>query len=204
MVGHVERFNPVIQELEKILNDEEIIAVTIDRCSPMDMRISDTDVIYDLMIHDVDILLNAILPGKAIDQLYAIGRTSYNEKHVDYVQAIFKFNNGVQASVISSRTTEDKIRKVKIHCKDAFVDCDLLHKSIMISRRTHYRLDTGYSPIYKQENILERVFVPNVEPLRHELAYFAECIRTGKNDINNGRSACLDLQALDQIRELVY
>ena len=56
MVGHVERFNPVVQELEKILNDEEVLAVSIERCSPMDLRISDTDVIYDLMIHDVDIL----------------------------------------------------------------------------------------------------------------------------------------------------
>lgn len=204
MVGHVERFNPVVQELGKILNDEEIIAVTIERCSPIDMRISDTDVIYDLMIHDIDILLNAILSGEKIKDIYAIGRTSYNEKNVDYVQAIFKFENNVQASVISSRTTEDKIRKIKIHCKDAFVDCDLLHKSIMISRRTHYRLDTGYSPIYKQENVIERVFVPNIEPLRHELAYFAESVRTGKGGINSGESASLDLQVLDRIRELVY
>ncbi len=204
MVGHVERFNPVVQELGKILNDEEIIAVTIERCSPMDMRISDADVIYDLMIHDIDILLNAILPAEAIDELHAIGRTSYNEKNVDYVQAIFKFSNKVQASVISSRTTEDKIRKISIHCKDAFVDCDLLHKSILISRRTHYRLDTGYSPIYKQENVIERVFVPNIEPLRYELAYFAQCIETGKSDINNGESASRDLKILDQIRKLVY
>lgn len=204
MVGHVERFNPVVQELGKILNDEEIVAVTIERCSPMDMRISDTDVIYDLMIHDIDILLNAILPEASLNELYAIGRTSYNEKNVDYAQAIFKFNNNVQASVISSRTTEDKIRKIKIHCKEAFIDCDMLHKSIMISRRTHYRLDTGYSPIYKQENVIERVFVPNIEPLRDELSYFAESIRTGREGINNGKSASLDLQILDKIRKLIY
>ena len=204
MVGHVERFNPVVQELGKILIDEAIIAIEIERCSPMDMRISDTDVIYDLMIHDVDILLNAILPGGKIKDLFAIGRTSYNKENVDYVQAIFKFDNNVQASVISSRTTEDKIRKIKIHCKDAFIDCDLLHKSIMISRKTHYRLDTGYSPIYKQENVIERVFVPNIEPLRHELSYFAESIRTKKGEINNGASASLDLQVLDEIRKKVY
>ena len=107
----MERFNPVVQELAKILNNEEIIAVTIERCSPMDLRIGDTDVIYDLMIHDVDILLNAILPESKLKDLYAIGRTSYNEKNVDYVQAIFKFEDTIQASIISSRTTEDKIRK---------------------------------------------------------------------------------------------
>lgn len=204
MVGHVERFNPVVQELAKILNNEEIIAVTIERCSPMDLRIGDTDVIYDLMIHDVDILLNAILPESKLKDLYAIGRTSYNEKNVDYVQAIFKFEDTIQASIISSRTTEDKIRKIKVHCKEAYVDCDLLHKSIMISRRTHYHLDTGYSPVYKQENILERVFVPNVEPLKMELAYFADSIRTGAAFINTGKKASLDLQVLDKIKGLIY
>ena len=74
----------------------------------------------------------------------------------------------------------------------------------MISRKTHYRLDTGYSPIYKQENVIERVFVPNIEPLRHELSYFAESIRTKKGGINNGVSASLDLQVLDEIRKKVY
>lgn len=204
MVGHVERFNPVVQELTKILNNEEIIAVTIERCSPMDLRIGDTDVIYDLMIHDVDILLNAIIPECKLKDLYAIGRTSYNERNVDYVQAIFKFENSVQASIVSSRTTEDKIRKIKVHCKEAYIDCDLLHKSIMISRRTHYHLDTGYSPVYKQENILERVFVPNVEPLKMELSYFADSIRAGAAFINTGRKASLDLQVLDQIKNLIY
>lgn len=63
MVGHVERFNSAVLELEKILENEEIVAVNIERCSSMDTRIQDTDVVYDLMIHDVDILLNAILPG---------------------------------------------------------------------------------------------------------------------------------------------
>ena len=204
MVGHVERFNPVVQELEKILKNEEIIAVTIERCSPMDMRISDTDVIYDLMIHDIDILLNAVLLDLRFDKVHAFGRTSYNEKNVDFVQAIFKFENKIQASVISSRTTEDKIRKINVHCKEAFIECDLLHKTITISRRTHYKLDTGYSPVYKQENVIERVFVPNVEPLKVELSCFANSIAEGKALRNNGEMAKRDLEVLDKIKQLVY
>lgn len=204
MVGHVERFNPVVQELEKILKNEEIIAVTIERCSPMDMRISDTDVIYDLMIHDIDILLNAVLPDVRFEKVHAFGRTVYNEKNVDFVQAIFKFENKVQASVISSRTTEDKIRKINVHCKDAFIDCDLLHKTITISRRTHYRLDTGYNPVYKQENVIEKVFVPNVEPLKEELKCFSESIEKRKALRNNGETARRDLEVLDKIKQLIY
>lgn len=204
MVGHVERFNPVVVELEKILHNEKVIAVTIERCSPMDMRISDTDVIYDLMIHDVDILLNAVMPGHKIKRLYASGRTSYNEKNVDYVQAMLDFDNEVRASVIASRTTEQKIRSIQVHCMDSFINCDLLTKSILISRKTHYHLDTGYNPTYRQENVLERVFVPHYEPLRKELACFAEEIRNGAAVKNTAQEACEDLRVLDQIKEQIY
>lgn len=204
MVGHVERFNPVVIELEKILKNEKIIAVTIERCSPMDKRISDTDVIYDLMIHDVDILLHSIMPSHKIKHLYASGRTSYNEKNVDYVQAMFDFDTGVRASIIASRTTEQKIRSIQVHCMDSFISCDLLTRSIVISRKTHYHLDTGYNPTYRQENILERVFVPNYEPLRKELACFADEIRNGAVTKNTAQEACEDLRILDQIKEQVY
>lgn len=200
MVGHVERFNPVVQELEKILDNEQVLAIEIERCSPMDRRINDTDVIYDLMIHDIDILLNAIMPGYQVKNLHAFGRTAYNERYADYVQAIFKFDNNVQASIVSSRTTEDKIRKISIHCADAFISCDLLHKTITISRRTHYKLDTGYNPVYKQENVIEQVFVPNVEPLKMELLHFAECVNKGESLLNDGISAARDLEYLDKIK----
>lgn len=188
MVGHVERFNPVVLELEKILGSEEIIAVTMERCSPMDMHISDTDVIYDLMIHDMDILLNAVFPGLPLHKVHAFGRTSYNEKNFDYVQAIFQFENKAQASIISSRATEDKIRRINVHCKEAYIECDLMHKAITISRNTHH----------------QKVFVPDVEPLEAELSCFASSIAAGKALQNSGETAVKDLEVLDEIRNLVY
>lgn len=140
MTGHVERFNPVVQKLEKILAGEDIIAVTMERCSPMDMHISDTDVIYDLMIHDIDILLNVIFPGLQLNKVHAFGRTSYNTKNVDFVQAIFKFENEAQASIISSRTTDDRIRKINVHCKKSYIECDLLHNTLTISGKKYLSL----------------------------------------------------------------
>ena len=204
MVGHIERFNAVVQELEKILNNEEIIAATIERCSPMDIRIKDTDVIYDLMIHDIDILLNAIVPDQKLIEIHSFGRTAYNEINVDFVQTIFKFANCVQASIIASRTTEEKIRMVEVHCKDSLIKCDLLNKTITISRKTHYKLDTGYNPIYRQENVVEKVFVPNIEPLKAELMHFADCIEGGAVPYTNGESAVKSLKCLDEIRNQVY
>ena len=201
MVGHVERFNPVIIELEKILENENIIAVTIERCSPKDIRISDTDVISDLMIHDVDILVNALNPNVNIVKRFSLGRTVYSNKYIDYAQTLLEFDNGVLASVTASRTTEDKIRMIKLHCKESFIYADLLNKTITISSKTRYKLDTGYNPSYRQENMIERVFVPNTESLKNELIHFANCITSGESCKTDGRSAAKSLMLLDQIRD---
>ena len=184
MTGHVERFNPVVQKLEKILAGEDIIAVTMERCSPMDMHISDTDVIYDLMIHDIDILLNVIFPGLQFNKVHAFGRTSYNTKNVDFVQAIFKFENEAQASIISSRTTDDRIRKINVHCKKSYIECDLLHNTLTISGK--------------------KVFIPNEIPLEAELSCFANSIAAGKALQNSAEASKRDLEVLDKISHLVY
>ena len=204
MVGHVERFNNAIIELEKVLQNEEIIAVQMERCSSMDRRISDTDVVYDLMIHDMDILLNSILPGRKIQAMSSFGKTVYSDGFKDFVQSTMQFEDGVVASVICSRATEDKIRVARIHCKNAYIVADLLNKSLTISRKTEMKLDVGYSPVYRQENIMERVFVPGKEPLKEELLHFHQCIETGCVSRTNGESAAKSIKVLDAIKAQIY
>lgn len=204
MVGHIERYNPVVLELERVLQNEEILAVNISRCSPMDLHINDADVIYDLMIHDVDILINSLNSGSGIESLSAVGRTVYNKSFADYVEALFRFDNGVLASVTSSRATEDKIRTIDIHCRGAFIKADMLNRTITLSRKTSYHLDVGYDPTYRQENVTERVFVPSAESLRNELSHFADCIDFGVPCRTSPESALQSLRVLDRIRERIY
>lgn len=203
-VGHVERFNPVVLELEKIVKNEDVVAVHIERCSSMDKRISDTDVVYDLMIHDVDILVNGLMAGIPPVSVISQGTKVYSQNFMDYVESLFKFENGVVASIVSSRTTESKIRKIEIHCKNSYVDADLLNRTIQISRKTTYNLDIGYNPVYRQENIVERVFVSNEEPLRAELKHFYECILESKPAKTSGVSALKSVKVLDTIKEQLY
>lgn len=204
MVGHVERYNPVVTELEKILSEEKLISVEINRCSPMDRRISDTDVIYDLMIHDVDILVNSINNKSQIMKMGAVGTTSYNETLKDYVQALFHFEDGVVASIISSRVTESKVRTIKLHCENAYVEADLLHRTITLARKTKYSLDIGYNPTYKQENVKEEIFVPNIESLKAEQLHFFDCIKNNKKPKTDGNSALKSMKILDEIKKAVY
>ena len=203
-VGHVERFNPVVLELEKIVKNEDVVAVHIERCSSMDRRISDTDVVYDLMIHDVDILVNGLMSGADVTSVISQGVKVYSQNYMDYVESLFKFDNGVVASVVSSRTTESKIRKIEIHCRNAFVDADLLNRTLTISRKTTYNLDIGYDPVYRQENIVEKVFVSNEEPLKAELKHFHKCINESKPAKTSGKSAVRSVKILDTIKEQLY
>lgn len=203
-VGHVERFNPVVLELEKIVRNEDVVAVHIERCSPMDRRISDTDVVYDLMIHDIDILVNGLMPDANVSAIVSQGAKVYSENFMDYVESLFKFDNGVVASVVSSRTTESKIRRIQLHCRNSYIDADLLNRTLMISRKTTYTLDIGYDPAYRQENIVEKVFVSNEEPLKAELKHFHNCIEESKPAKTSGKSAVKSVKVLDAIKEQLY
>lgn len=203
-VGHVERFNPVVLELEKIIKNEEVVAVHIERCSSMDKRISDTDVVYDLMIHDVDILVNGLVRDAEVESIHSYGTKVYSDQYMDYVESMMRFDNGTIASVISSRTTENKIRKIYIHCKNSFIDADLLNRTLMICRKTTYNLDVGYDPVYRQENIVEKVFVSNEEPLKSELKMFHDCILNNCLPKTNGESAVKSIKLLDLIKNDLY
>lgn len=204
MCGHVERFNPVVQELQKILANSEIIAIEARRCSPWNGRINDVDVMFDLMIHDMDIVINALCTEE-IESMSAAGNVVNSDDMLDYAHAVIRFNNGVLASVTSSRVTEDKIREINVHTRDAFIRADLLHRTLTITRRTSYDVAlNGSAPLYRQENVTERVFVAQVEPLRQELLHFAHCIRTGQTPVVNGESSTRALSAIEQAARQCY
>jgi len=202
-VGHVERFNPVVSEVEKIIEREEVLAINTRRFSPKDLRINDSDVIQDLLIHDLDIVLNGLNKSK-IKKLYANGRTAYNESLVDYAHSIIEFEDGVLATLEASRTTEDKVRDINIHTANSFIRMDLLNKTLMITRKTSHTLDTWYSPTYRQENITEKVFIPIIEPLRAELLDFADCIQNGQIPLTDGAKAFYVLQIIDEMQKQIY
>jgi len=202
-VGHVEQFNPVVSEVEKILKNEVMIAVNARRFSPKDTRINDADVLQDLLIHDLDIILNSLNKSQ-IKKLYANGRTAYNKDLVDYAHSLIEFEDRMLATVEASRTTEDKVREIDIHTTNSFIRMDLLNKTLLITRRTNYKLDTGYSPTYRQENIIERVFIPIVEPLRAELLDFLDCIRNNRQPRTDGAKALYALKIIDEMKAKIY
>lgn len=203
-VGYVERFNPVVKALADIVQDMEIVAVEAHRCSPFDSRIYDVDVVADLMIHDLDIVMNAIGLGVP-KKVTAIGKKVHTSSFADYAQATASFKNEVIASVTTSRSTEDKIRTICVHAKGAYIEGDLLNRTLLIKRGTSYLEDVRAASIkYMQSNITEQVVLPNVEPLKEEMLAFGRSVSDDEPPEVGVEQVLQTMRVLDEVEKAIY
>lgn len=198
MVGHIERYNPVISELLKVLENERIFALSFRRLSPFDPRTGDASVVEDLMIHDIDLL--CALVDAPVLRITSQGLCIHSNK-ADYVQTQFSFENGIIADVTASRITESKVRRLEVTAQNAYIVADLLNRTVDIMRQTRFLPGMERGVSYRQENVVEKVFVPMGEPLRTEFSHFAECVMSGVQPRTDGESALKALTICERITE---
>jgi predicted dehydrogenase len=193
-VGHIELFNPTVRVLRNILANEEIIAVDVHRMSPFNMRNLNVDVVQDLMIHDLYILYELL--NDKIDHFFALGRQFENTtKHAIVVS---KFKSGIIAQLTASFKTEEKVRTIRIITNKAFIQANLLDRKIVISRSTNFFVSSG-STAYSQQNIIEKVSVPEQEPLKMQLIDFIDCIKTNREPTVTGEDGAIALSISNKI-----
>ena len=174
-VGHIERFNPAYIELKHVTEDMRLIGINMRRLSPADTSNTDVDVVRDLMIHDLDLVMDLV--GMDIEGLNAWGR-SINTGAIDHAVASISFEDGPIATLFASRVTEQKVRAIEVIAEGAYVEADLLNKSVLVHRRTFPQyLDERNITSYRQESVIERIHVPMFEPLMLELRHFVDCVR---------------------------
>lgn len=177
-VGHVERFNPALEALEKELKNPRFLEVT--RLSPYPNRSIDIGVVLDLMIHDLEIVLHLVRsPVKSIDPV-GIAVLSRGE---DIANVRIHFENGCVANLTASPISRDKVRKIRIFQEDAYL-------SLNYQKQNGYMLRLNGKEIKKH-----RVRVIKGEPLHRELAAFIDCARYGNQPRVTGyeAAAALDL-----------
>lgn len=170
-VGFIERFNPAVQALKTVLDrTERVISLDFTRTSKVSARITDVDVVTDLMIHDIDLALYLNGPATSV-AAHGFARGSM----IDFASALITHENGQFSRIQASRVTDKKIRHIEGTCVDMFVDCDLLRKEILIHRQAESR-DSGSLP-YAVSAIQETVAVPPQEALLTELqAFMTSCL----------------------------
>lgn len=169
-VGFIERYNPAVQALKMVLEkSEQIISVDFTRTNKVSSRITDVDVITDLMIHDIDLALYLNGPAKSVSA-HGFAHGSM----IDFASALITHENGQFSRIQASRVTDKKKRQIEATCVDMFVDCDLLRKEIIINRQSEIK--QGYALPYTISAIQEAVAVPPQEALLSELqGFMASC-----------------------------
>ncbi|MEM9153973.1 MAG: Gfo/Idh/MocA family oxidoreductase [Cyanobacteria bacterium P01_F01_bin.33] len=201
-VGHIERFNPAFQELSNVLQREELLALEAQRMSPYSKRANDVSVVFDLMIHDIDLLLELV--PSTVTQVTASGnRASSHSGHLDFVTATFGFANDVIATLTASKITHRKLRTISAHCKDSLTEADFLNNEILIHRQTTADYVTEYGQVlYRQDGLIEKVYTSNVEPLHAELEHFINCARGGSQPSVGGEQALKALRLASQVEQI--
>jgi predicted dehydrogenase len=196
-VGHIERFNPAFIELKHVTEDMRLIGINMRRLSPFDTSNTDVDVIRDLMIHDLDLALDLV--GSSIEGLSAWGR-SISTAGIDHAVANLSFRDGPVVTLFASRVTEQKVRAMEVIAEGAYVEADLLNKSVLVHRRTFPQyLDSHNITKYRQESIIERIHVPMFEPLMLELRHFVECVHENRPSQVPGSDGLRALQLAETV-----
>lgn len=180
-IGHVERFNGAVQELKKIINQP--LMIEIHRMGPFDARVSKDSVVLDLMIHDLDLILQFI--DSPVKSLSAQGQKVYSNS-CDIASVQIGFGNGVFAHLTASRASQIKKRTMEIHQKNEYILLDFTTQDISIHRQTNSSTQIiGIEQLnYKQESLVERVFVYKDNPLKLEIEYFLNSIKNKTNQIH--------------------
>ena len=174
-IGHIERFNGAVQELHKIVDDP--IFIESKRMGPFNGRIKDDGVVLDMMIHDIDIILNLI--NSKVTRTNVMGLSVFSDKD-DLVNVQLEFENKSLASIFASRASQSKVRTLAINQKDSYVELDYTDQEIYIHRQSSSEHVVRKDSLrYKQESLVERIFVHKENPLKLELQHFFDCVKAG-------------------------
>ena len=191
-VGHVERFNPAVIAVEPIVNRP--LFFEVHRLGVFTPRSLDVEVIYDLMIHDLDILL--ALVKESVTEVKAVGIPVLTDK-VDIAHARLEFAGGAVANVTASRVSTERVRKMRFFQQHEYISLDYARRDAL---RVGVRKG-GPEPEFG----FEKLPAPETEPLRAELHAFVEAVRTRvapKTDGIAGRAALeLASRVMQSIRE---
>lgn len=198
-VGHIERFNPAIRALPKLLEDKKIIALDVKRMGPYDPRISDTDVIQDLMIHDIDVV-SSILPER-IKGISAFASRVKSTDFMDYAVANIMMESGVIATLTASRVTQKKVRKMVITTLSSYIELDYIQRKITVTHRGGLMPD-GRN--YQRENEFEEIYADEEEPLKSQLSHFIQSIKNGTKPLISGSDGLEALKLAKLIQNHVY
>ena len=196
MIGHVERFNPAIIELGRHVDG--LIHVDVRRIGPFTSRIS-TNVVLDLMIHDVD-LVNALVGSEPM-VVSSLTRRVWTQTE-DIATSFLAYPNGVSATLTASRASHTKQRLVELTQRENVVVADLIRQQVTIHRLEQAEFVDDHGARYRQSGIIEIPYLEHQgEPLLLEQKHFIDCVLNRTKPIVGGEEGLAALVTALRIRE---
>ena len=167
-VGHTERFNPAVAAARPAVQNPQFVEV--HRLGTFPERSLDIDVVFDLMIHDLDLVLSMV--QSEVVSIDAVGVPVLTDRF-DIANARLHFASGCVANITASRISRDRTRKIRFFQRDAYISIDTGSKEAEVYRLVRFAdrrpaIEGGKIP------------VPDGEPLRNELQDFVDAVRFGR------------------------
>jgi predicted dehydrogenase len=190
MCGFVERFNPAVRTALGLM-DEPMKHFMSVRHSPVNPRAT-ASVVYDLLIHDIDI---ALAFHDRVDDVVSIDSVNWTPKNsaVDEIaDCVMKFSDGSIASLSASRQGQRKIRDVRVVTDTHLFEVDLLRVNVTIYKNVMQEVvESGGTSSYRAETIIDMPFVRHEgEPLALQMQHFSKLI-LGEIDAEVERNSLL-------------
>jgi len=204
-VGHIERFNPAILALEPY--NITPLFIESHRLAQFNPRGSDVAVVLDLMIHDIDLILSLV--KSKVTRIDANGIAVISDTP-DIANARLQFENGCVANVTASRISQNKMRKMRLFQRDAYISIDFAQGLSEVFRLVDEetpnlkptmmlgKIDQG---LHKRIIVYEQPEVQEVNALKYELERFVESVQKNTETPVTGRDG---LHALEVAQEILY
>jgi len=192
-VGHLERFNNAILDLDHIL--DRPMFIESHRLAPFKPRGTDVSVILDLMIHDIDIILNIV--GSDLDRIDASGVPVLSDE-VDIANARLVFRNGCVANVTASRISMKSERKMRVFQHDAYISVDFQDRVLSVHRKGRGEMFPGI-PDFESEQARHE----DGDALKTEIDHFLNAAIGGLEPLVTGEDGKRALESAMRITELL-
>jgi len=206
-VGHIERFNPALLALETY--NLKPMFIESHRLAQFNPRGTDVAVVLDLMIHDIDIILSLV--RSPVLSIEANGLAVVSD-HIDIANARLQFENGCVANVTASRISQNKMRKMRLFQRDAYLSIDfsegqteifrLIDENEDISNLT-MQLGQIQAGTKNRKIVYERPETKEVNALKYELELFVDSVTNGKEPVVSGQDGLQALKVAHDIMEKI-
>lgn len=188
-VGHIERFSAPFKALSEMVTQP--LYIECYRIAPWKERGLDTDVVLDLMAHDINLVQGLV--NSTVESVHAVGAPILTSHH-DLANVRMMFENGCIANATASRISVKSQRTMRIFQPNDYIVCDFDASKIVRATRKPDPSLRGPRAID-----LKTMEIEKEDSLANEIAAFLESVATGKKPVVDGMAACETLRVADMI-----